>query len=796
MTINLSVLGTYATGIFNSGAAESAAYDGDLQRLFVVNRTTQAIDVLSLSDPADPFRLFSIDVTPFGPNPSSVAVSSTGIVAVAVEGPTPQEPGSVVFFDTLGQFLGSVPVGATPRALTFTPDGSRLLVANAGEPSADYTVDPEGSISIIDLTAGPAAAIAQTVGFAAFNEQQATLSAAGVRIFGPGASVAQDLEPEAIALSGDSLTAYITLQENNAVATLDLATATITEITPLGTQDHSLPGNELDASNIDGAINIAPAPVQGLYQPGAIATYTVNGETFWVLANEGASRASVGFNEEATVGGLVLDPVAFPPVAVPPVTEPPVIEPPVTEPPVTEPPVTGPPVTEPPVTEPPVAPPPVMQQIDPALGNLTVSTVGADIDGNGAVDQLFSFGSRSFSIRTAATNIETAVPTGSIVYDSGAAFEQITAAEFPQFFNADNTINTVDTFDARSDDSGPEPNGIVVGQVGDRTYSFTTLEQIGGVVVYDITDPANASFVQYINNRDFSGIPMTSTAGDLGPENPTFIAAEDSPTGGALLAIPNAVSGTTSVYGIFTAVDESTEVIINEIRTNQPGANSDHFFELLGTPNTSLDGLTYIVIGDGDTTVVDTDGDGIADATAGSGVIEEVVDLSGSVLNGDGLFVAAENTFTLGSADLTTTLNFEDNDNVTHLLVRDFTGGLDQDLDTDDDGVLDVVPWTEIFDSVAIVRSTTSGEQIYSESIVGPLQGIFAPGHVFRQPVEDPEVPEEPPIGEMPGGEVPGEEPPVGEMPVGEVPGGEVPGEEQPVGGENVGEEPVVEVPG
>ncbi len=793
MTINLGVLGTYATGIFDGGAAQVSAYEPVSQRLFVVNGSTSAIDVISLSDPTTPSLLFSVDVASFGTQPNSISVSSTGVIAVALDGLDPQQAGTVVFLDNLGTVLGTAPVGATPKALAFTPDGSRLLVANAGEPNEGYTVDPGGSIGIIDLTAGLAAPPVAFAGFGAFDAQREALIAAGVRIFGPAASVAQDLEPESITLSEDSLTAYITLQENNAIAVLDLTTATITDILPLGTQDHSLLGNELDPSDLDGGINIATAPIQGLYQPGAIASYLVGGETFLVLANEGASRVSLGFNEAAIVADLALDPVAFPPApvppvvvptvppAVPPVATPPVALPPVTPPPVTPPPVATPPVALPPVTPPPVTPPPVAppagtvsaQQVAANLDNLTVSTVNADLDGDGDVDQLLTFGARSFSIRDAA---------GNVVYDSGADFEQITAAAFPQFFNSDSNSNT---FDTRSDDSGPEPSAVAVGQVGDRTYAFTTLEGIGGVITYDITDPLDVSFVEYINNRDFSGVPELGTAGDLGPEGVTFIAAEDSPTGGALLAVPNAVSGTTTVYGLFTPVDESTEIVINEIRTDQPSTDTDQYFELLGTANTSLEGLTYLVIGDG---LIDTDGDGIADTDGGSGVIEAVVDLSAGALNGEGLFVAAENTFTLGRADLITSLNFETGDNVTHLLVQNFTGGLSEDLDIDDDGILDATPWTRVFDSVALVQSLTIGEKVYSETIVGPEAGRFAPGHVFRLPVEEPEVP----VGEVPvpGGEVP--------VPVVEVP---APGIEVPVpGGEMLASAvevpaPAVEVP-
>lgn len=159
---------------------------------------------------------------------------------------------------------------------------------------------------------------------------------------------------------------------------------------------------------------------------------------------------------------------------------------------------------------------------------------------------------------------------------------------------------------------------------------------------------------------------------------------------------------------------------INEIRIDQPGADNDEFFELAGNPQ-SLDGLWYIVIGDG---------------TGGSGEVEAAIDLTGNSIGVGGFFVAAESTFTLGVADLVTTLEFENSDNVTHLLVRDFTGLVADDLDTDDDGVFDVTPWTEVIDCVALVETfdiPASGEHIYCAATVGP-EGTFVPGSVERCP--------------------------------------------------------------
>jgi hypothetical protein len=135
-------------------------------------------------------------------------------------------------------------------------------------------------------------------------------------------------------------------------------------------------------------------------------------------------------------------------------------------------------------------------------------------------------------------------------YDSGALFEQITAALLPTEFNSNNDENG--SFDSRSDDKGPEPEGLTVGDVDGRTYAFIGLERIGGIMVFEVTDPEAPSFVQYLNNRDFSGDAEAGTAGDLGPEGLLFIPAGDSPTGAPLLVVTNEVSGSTTIYAVGT----------------------------------------------------------------------------------------------------------------------------------------------------------------------------------------------------------------------------------------------------
>lgn len=510
----LGVLGRYNTGLFDAGGAEIPAFCPITDRVFVVNAGPGTVDVINLSDPTSPTLITSIDCSQYANAgaPNSVAVHN-GVLAIAIENGTKTDSGVVVFFSTsetvfdTSTDLNVVTVGALPDMVAFTPDGNFALVANEGEPNDDYTIDPEGSISVINLSGGVAGAAVSEATFTGFNSQKAALIAAGVRIFGPESSVdepddiatvAQDLEPEYITCN--NTTAWVTLQENNALAIVDIATATVTAVVPLGYKDHSMARNALDPTNSDGQILLMTGPVRGLYMPDSIASYTVNGQTFLVTANEGDARDYAGYSEESRISGLTLDPTAFPGAA-------------------------------------------ALQQNN-SFGRLNSTTASGDTDGDGDHDVLYSYGARSFSIWNS---------TGQLVWDSGDDFERITAAALPLHFNASNTGNALDN---RSDDKGPEPEAIALGEIGGRWYAFVGLERVGGIMVYDITVPGAPFFQTYVNTRDFSVSPAGNGVGnpvdglDLGPEGIVFVPATDSPNGRALLIVAHEISGSTTVFEV------------------------------------------------------------------------------------------------------------------------------------------------------------------------------------------------------------------------------------------------------
>ncbi|WP_127818090.1 choice-of-anchor I family protein [Microbacterium sp. CPCC 204701] len=509
-TLSLTPLGTFETGAFEKGAAEIVAAHGD--RLFVVNAQAGSVSVLDYSAPsaiAKEFDLSSAGVA------NSVAVRADGLGVVAFEAPVKTDPGTLVFFDAAAAdaesaVLGTITVGALPDMVTFSKDGAYAVVANEGEPAEDFSEDPEGSIAVVALPSTVAAPTQDAVETATFHEFEAggakTLHE-DVRVFGPTPHgddnpVSRNLEPEYIAVDGG--TAYATLQEANAVAVVDLATATVSDIWPLGFKDHGAEGYGLDASDSDPedapTFNIRTYPgLKGMYMPDGIQSYEAGGQTYLVTANEGDAREWGDYIDESRVEELADD-------------------------------------GQGPVCE------SLLDVIgDADLGRLNVSKEdGFDPEAE-CYFELYSYGGRSFSIWST---------DGERVFDSGESFERITHAAAPANFNSDHGASDLES---RSDAKGPEAENVAIGTLSGRTYAFVGFERVSGIAVYDITDPAASAFVTYVNNRDFSVSAEddgVATAGDLGPEGLAFIAAESSATGEPLLAVGNEVSGTTTLWEI------------------------------------------------------------------------------------------------------------------------------------------------------------------------------------------------------------------------------------------------------
>jgi len=287
-SIELTLAGTYATGVFDESAAEIPAFDPTTDTLFVVNAESGQVDVLDLGADGSPEYRDSIAVAGLetadgvvneeGAVVNSVAVSR-GILAVAVESGDKVGHGWVLFFATkdLG-YLGGVRAGSLPDAVAFTPNGRYAVVANEGEPDEDFETDPEGTISVISVprNASQFSRLSQdsvrTVDFRAYDN--GTPLPEGVRVFGPddrpvpagqepAGPVARNLEPEYVTIDATGRTAYVSIQEANAIAVVDIASATLTDLWALELTDWSTDG-KLDVSDKDRGINLDNWPVLGL----------------------------------------------------------------------------------------------------------------------------------------------------------------------------------------------------------------------------------------------------------------------------------------------------------------------------------------------------------------------------------------------------------------------------------------------------------------------------------------------------------------------------------------------------
>lgn len=418
------------------GSAEITAYDPSTSRLFAVNNgAVNKIDVIDITNITAIRLAGSIPVSPYGGYVNSVAVSN-GKVAAAIESTNKQENGKIVIFDTKTLTeVKVIQVGALPDMVTYTPDGKYILSANEGEPNDTYTIDPEGTISIIKV----ADYSVRTINFSAWAGAYSVLAGKGMRIFGPGLNFTKDIEPEYITVSSDSKTAWVTLQENNTIAKIDIESGQVTDLLPLGFKKYNLPGNFIDPSDKDNRIDFTRSfnNIFGMYMPDGVANFDYNGITYLVTANEGDAREYPGFSEMKRASTVVWNPLSFPNR--------------------------------------------VADRADSVLGRLNITTTLGDHDGDGSYEQLYSLGGRSFSIWNAHT--------GTQIYDSKNELE-LKARELGLYD------------DGRSDDKGVEPEAAVTGWVGKRQVAIIGLERADAFAIYDVTDPFNPLFIKMYATGD------------------------------------------------------------------------------------------------------------------------------------------------------------------------------------------------------------------------------------------------------------------------------------------------------
>ncbi|WP_031848359.1 choice-of-anchor I family protein [Vibrio parahaemolyticus] len=525
---------------FDTSAAEIVNYDTCTDKLYVVNAQAKRVDVLSLNESSAPSQTDFIDLTDAGTSAgieigaaNSVAVFN-GLVAVAIENNNKQEDGLIALYrsDDLS-LITTFKTGALPDMVGFSKDGRYIATANEGEPNSDYSIDPEGSVTLVDLSKGINNADVTQIGFGEFDGVRSDELPKAVRISGPNASIVQDLEPEYLTFA-DNGKIYVALQENNAMAIIDPQSQSVEKIVALGEKSWS--NSKLDASNKDKIIgNLKSYPqLVGLYMPDTLDSYSVNGQTYIVSANEGDGR-EYGFKTtqaECDQAGFKWDEDDY--QGTPDYTN-----------------VKG----------------SCLSHIDEVRGKkLKVTTdhplAGALKDNKqlarlkvikpnhtlNAEENVQAFGARSFSIWN---------ENGELVFDSGDDFATVALLNEGKHFNSTNDSNS--SGDDRSDDKGIEPEAIEVAKINGRYYAFIGLERQGGIMVYDITEPKQAQFLHYVNHRDYTQPVCTLVedgecandtynpkAGDLAPESINYFTRN----GQHFIAVGNEVSGTTSVFRI------------------------------------------------------------------------------------------------------------------------------------------------------------------------------------------------------------------------------------------------------
>ncbi|MDC9511147.1 choice-of-anchor I family protein [Pseudoalteromonas sp. Angola-4] len=542
--LNISLVGRAVLNAQSpEGAAEIVAYQASKKWIYAINSSGDEAVVNII--PADTFDTASLvqdnegivsatnltstitltlnDNTPGDAN--SIAIDEKNqMLAVAMAAKNVGEAGQIAFYDISGDtpaFIKNVPAGFLPDMVTFNHDGTKVVVANEGEPNGDYSIDPEGSVSIINIVEGVVADTATNIDFTTYNSQQAELESDGFVFANPtgrtingnviNTTVAMDLEPEYVSISKDNKYAYVSIQENNGLAIINLEDNSV-ELKALGFKDWS--NLQIDASDKDGGVNFKSYPgLYGMYQPDTISSFSWKGANFIVSANEGDAREyffDVTDEADCTAkGGLDYDEndgcLAY--------------------------------IDESRVEDLTLAANfDYLNNDDDDIGRLKVSTVKGDTNDDGQYESLYAYGARSFTIWDS---------NGLVVFDSGDDIGRITASVHGEAFNNNEDENEGDT---RSDDKGAEPEALTIGTIDERTFAFIGLERMGGIMVYDITNPYDVQFEDYFYNRGV--IEGAGITGDLAPEGMVFVTAEQSATGEPLLIIGNEISGSIAVWQI------------------------------------------------------------------------------------------------------------------------------------------------------------------------------------------------------------------------------------------------------
>jgi hypothetical protein len=456
---------------------------------------------------------------------SSVLADARGF-GVATVIPTANGSGNFgrisIFNTSSGAILKTLDVGYHPDSVTITPDGSKLIITNEGEfvsTSAEGTFARPGSISVVDISsvnagnfvASIGALTSANVGTFDFSSTNLGTSASllGIRdnTFAANnattTALAANIEPEYTTATNTK--AYITLQENNAIATFDLSTSKYEVISSLGSITQII-----DASDQDGPSIGINDTVKGLPMPDTVTQFSRSGTTYLVTVNEGDARGDdadigrAGSRLDVTNNGggdLVYSGSA---------------------------------------------------DNSTGIGRLNILKDMGNLDGDAGIEDPHMMGTRSVTIWNASTS--------ALVFDSGSMIESYVAANDPTSFNINS--GSTSNFDTRSDDKGPEPEALAFGSIAGRDYLFVGAERQNGIFQFDITDLNNVSITNYFNTVTNS---TDSGGAFISPESILFLDSLSNPSGKNLLIVGFEGTGTNGSIGVFEVVPEPGSAMLGAL---------------------------------------------------------------------------------------------------------------------------------------------------------------------------------------------------------------------------------------
>lgn len=305
----LRLAATWESGA--GGGDESLGYQAATRRLAVGNGALGRVRVLSLADPAAPEQIADLDLAlPAGHSLNGIDFHpSANLIAVVVAAPG-DAPGEIWLLDAdSGAVRASYPAGIDPDGIHFSPDGRRLAVPNEAEnyrrAAGGGYVSAPGSVTVVELGEAlgrgravqvPLPPLPMGHGLTVESDQRLLkreVDGREVEIPFDSGDPAH-LEPEHAAFAPDGATVYVSLQENNGVAVIDVASGSLSGVYALGAVEHAADLED------DGEVDFSET-LTAFREPDQIAV-TTDGR-YLVTADEGDTDPKASKSDWGPAGG-------------------------------------------------------------------------------------------------------------------------------------------------------------------------------------------------------------------------------------------------------------------------------------------------------------------------------------------------------------------------------------------------------------------------------------------------------------------------------------------------------------